>query len=120
MQKPKKSAGLVVVVSSSSTPDASPAALTARPVVPNVRRASLTRALRAVVDALLRMPGTRVVSFQAQLEHLADHPELHDEVVGELFYLLTAPPAGPGACSRPIAARLRLVAARGTRERGAT
>lgn len=50
---------------------------------------SLRDALAVVVDAILAAPPMRIASVRAQLEHLASHPLMRDEVLAELEALLT-------------------------------
>lgn len=45
-----------------------------------------------IADAVATMPPARWASVRAQLDQLVAHPEMRDDVLGELRALLTAPP----------------------------
>jgi len=57
----------------------------------------LPAALRTVLDALAALPPTRWASVRAQLDLLAAHPEMRDDVLAELRALLTTPSTKRGS-----------------------
>lgn len=57
---------------------------------------SLAQALPVVLADLAALPPTRWASVRAQLDLLAGHPEMRDDVLAELQHLLAAP-AAPSA-----------------------
>lgn len=66
---------------------------TAQPPPTQPTQISLADALPVVLDALLQSPTARWASVRAQLDQLMAHPEMRDDVLGELLPLLEAPPA---------------------------